>query len=208
MSRKKTQKIKPLKIPNRYLISLAICVLLAVLELIHPQWRSTAEGILGALNSSATSSAAQPAKQSPLKAGLRQVVHVVDGDTLDVVDETQTKYRIRLIGANTPETVKPNAPLEPFGPEASAFTKKMIAASHNRVRIVYDGDQIDKYGRTLAFVYLQLPRGEVCLNELLVREGLAYAQLQYHFSKKAKQRLWQAQNEAKQTRKNLWSKRQ
>ncbi|GHT13597.1 thermonuclease [Planctomycetales bacterium] len=209
MSRKKK---KSPKIPNKYVISIGIAVLLAVLGLINPQWRSAVEEVLGKPNSPISDSAdifdgsPLPSKNpNSLQAGVWQVVHIADGDTFDVVDNTNTKYKIRLVGADTPETVKPNTPVEPYGLEASAFTKQMIAASGNRVRIAFDGEQIDKYGRTLSFVYLQLPQGEVCLNELLVREGLARALLQYRFSKEAKQRLQQAENEAKQARKNIWS---
>jgi endonuclease YncB( thermonuclease family) len=209
MSRKKK---KSPKIPGKFVISVCIAVLLAVLGLINPQWRGVLEQVLDEPRPSVSGSSdifsgspLPSKKQSPLPAGVWRVVHIADGDTLDVVDNTNTKYRIRLVGADTPETVKPNTPVEPYGPEASAFTKQMIAASGNKVRIAFDGDQIDKYGRTLAFVYLQLPQGEVCLNELLVREGLARALLQYRFSKEAKQRLQQCENEAKQARKNIWS---
>ncbi|MDR3181515.1 MAG: thermonuclease family protein [Planctomycetaceae bacterium] len=205
-------------LPKRYWTALAVFVLLAVLGFINPQWRQTAEKIISGKNAVdlngemspsvfAADSALPSKKRSPLKVGIWRVVHIADGDTFDVIDGTQTKYRIRLIGSNTPETVKPNSPVEPYGPEASAMTKKMIAASNNRVRIAYDGDQIDRYGRTLAFVYLQLSTGEVCLNELLLREGLARAQLQYRFSPAAKERLRQAENEAKRSHKNIWSGR-
>ncbi|MDR0610601.1 MAG: thermonuclease family protein [Planctomycetaceae bacterium] len=144
-------------------------------------------------------------KQSPLKEGIWPVVHIVDGDTLDVVDGNGIKHRIRLIGADTPEVVKPNTPQQPFGQEASIFTKQMIARSGNRVRVAFDGDQVDQYGRNLAMIYVQTPQGEICLNELLVREGLARALLQYRFSNGAKKRLQLAENEAKTARRKIWS---
>jgi micrococcal nuclease len=96
--------------------------------------------------------------------------------------------------------------VEPFGKEASAFTKQKIAEANNRVRLAFDGDQIDKYGRTLAMVYLPQPDdSEVWLNELLIREGLATAQLQYRYSKGAKDKFRQAEEEAKAAKRNLWS---
>jgi micrococcal nuclease len=143
--------------------------------------------------------------KGPLTEGIWTVVYVVDGDTFDVAD-ADNKYRIRLIGADTPETVRPNTPLEPFGPEASAFTKQKIAEANNRVRLAFDGDEVDRYGRSLAMVYLQMPTGEVWLNELLIREGLARAQLQYRYSKGAKTAFQQAEAEAKSARRNLWSR--
>jgi micrococcal nuclease len=143
--------------------------------------------------------------QSPLKEGIWLVVYVADGDTLDVVDDSGIKHRIRLIGADTPEVVKPHTPKQPFGQEASNFTKQIIARNGNRVRVAFDGDQIDQYGRNLAMIYIQTPQGEIWLNELLVREGLAKALLQYRFSKGAKTRLQIAENEAKMARRKIWS---
>ena len=145
-------------------------------------------------------------KQSPLKEGTWPVVHCVDGDTIDVLDDQGTKHRIRFIGSDTPETVKPGLKEpEPFGPEASAFTKRMIAESNNRVRVAFDGDQIDRYGRNLAMIYVQTSQGEVWLNELLVRQGLARTRLQYRFSKGAKERLRIAEEQAQTERLNIWS---
>jgi len=144
--------------------------------------------------------------KGPIEEGIWTVVHVVDGDTLRIEDGAGTKYYVRLIGADTPETVKPNHPVEPFGLEASEFTKRKIAESGNRVRLSFDGDQVDKYGRSLAMVYLQMPDGnEVWLNELLIREGLARAQTQYRFSKGAKDAFRSAETEAKNAKRNLWS---
>ena len=143
--------------------------------------------------------------QSPIKEGIWTVVNVVDGDTIDV-GNSAGRHRIRLIGADTPEVKHPNKPAEPFGPEASAFTKRKIAEANNRVRLAFDGDQVDRYNRTLAMVYLQMPDGrEVWLNELLIREGLATAQTQYRFSRGAKDAFQQAEAEAKNARRNIWS---
>ncbi|GHT21875.1 hypothetical protein FACS189419_03480 [Planctomycetales bacterium] len=208
-----TEKItkKTSKVLTKCLASAGIVILLALLGLVDPSLRDKAADVLGVKNVGGVldgETAQDPLssnKKSRLKEGIWQVVHIADGDTIDVVDDNKEKFRIRLIGANTPETVKPNTPVEPYGPEASALTKKMIDESGYKVRIAYDGDQIDKYGRSLAFVYLQLSQGEINLNELLVREGLAHAQLQYRFSKSAKQRLLQAEDEAKKSKKNLWS---
>jgi len=86
------------------------------------------------------------AAQSPLREGVWQVAFVVDGDTLDILDEEGAKHRIRLVGADTPEVVKQNHPVEPFGPEASAYTKKAIADCGGRVSVAFDGDQTDQYG--------------------------------------------------------------
>ncbi len=115
------------------------------------------------------------------------VERCVDGDTLIVALANGKKERIRFIGANTPETVKPNHPVEPFGPEASAYTKRRVAEAHNVATLVADGSTYDRYNRRLAFVYLGNDR--ISLNEELCRQGLAKAETQYTFSKEMKERL-------------------
>lgn len=127
-----------------------------------------------------------------------QVERVVDGDTILLAD---SKERVRLIGVNTPETVKPNSPVEPWGPEASQFTKQFLAAG--KVRLEFDGAHRDKYGRLLAFVWV----GDRMLNEELLRAGLARLELQYRYSAAMKARLQQAENEAKAARRGIWSKK-
>jgi len=142
---------------------------------------------------------------SPIDEGMWTVVRVVDGDTLIVGDNADHQYRVRLIGADTPETVKPDTPVEAFGLAASKFTKQMVAEAGNRVRIAFDGEQLDRYNRTLAMVWLQLPNDqEVWLNELLIREGLARARLDYRYSHEAKLSFAVAEVEARKARKNLW----
>ncbi|MGL4594308.1 MAG: thermonuclease family protein [Thermoguttaceae bacterium] len=142
---------------------------------------------------------------SVVQEGTWPVVRVVDGDTIIIQNEQGDNVRVRLTGVDTPETVKPNWPVEPFGPEASAFTKKMIEAAGNQVRIAFDGDQTDRYNRSLAMIYLTLPEGEVWLNERIIQEGLGRAELQYRFSKTAKSRFQAAEQEAQKNRRNLWS---
>ena len=192
---------------RRNLASIVVAVLF-LLGLINPDVRDRVAEVLPlqALGITDPNKPLPSKTQGPLTEGIWTVVRVVDGDTIDVGDDEGKKYRIRLIGADTPETVKPNTPVQPFGPEASAFTKRKIAEADNCVRLAFDGDQVDRYGRSLAMVYLQMPDGnEIWLNELLIREGLARAQLQYRFSKGAKTTFQQAEDEAKRAKRNLWS---
>ncbi|MCL2305831.1 MAG: thermonuclease family protein [Planctomycetaceae bacterium] len=131
------------------------------------------------------------------KWGEVRVERCVDGDTIIV----EGKIRVRLIGANTPETVKPNWPVEPFGPEASEFTKTAIENAGNQVRLESDGDQTDRYKRQLAMVYVD----GVLLNEELIRQGLAVAETQYRYSKEMKTRFKAAEEEAKKAKRGIWS---
>ncbi len=76
---------------------------------------------------------------------------VVDGDTV-VADIDGTEERVRLIGIDTPETKKPDTPVQCFGPEASDFTKSLLPKG-TPVLLVRDIEARDKYDRLLAYVY-------------------------------------------------------
>ena len=96
------------------------------------------------------------------------------------------------MGVDTPETVKPHSEVEPFGPEATAFTKQAIAQHGNRIYIRLDCDRFDKYGRNLAFVYLgESDAADVAfLNEELVRAGLAKAIMTTGRASTARRSTW------------------
>ena len=144
-----------------------------------------------------------PNEEPILTEGVYSVERVVDGDTILL----SNGIRVRLMGVDTPETVKPRSEVEPFGPEASEFTKRAIAQNGNRVFIRLDCDRFDKYGRNLAFVYLGESDGEgvVLLNEELVRAGLAKAIMTFNYSMSIKRRLYKAQKEAIENRRGIWS---
>jgi len=109
------------------------------------------------------------------------VVRVVDGDTLDI-DEPDGKYettRIRLRGVDCPESVNPQTGPMYFGPEAAAFAKGLAEGQTVRVLLDPGNDTRCKYGRLLA--YVELPAGRI-LNEVLLEEGYAYADLRFRHS--------------------------
>jgi micrococcal nuclease len=133
-----------------------------------------------------------------LPPGTYRVARVVDGDTFVLAEPRE---RVRLIGADTPDTVKPHWPVEPWGPEATAFTKEFLAGGE--VRLEFDREHRDKYGRILAYVWV----GNRLLNEELIRAGLARAEPQYHYSAAMKRRFLHAQAEARAAHRGIWSKR-
>jgi len=130
------------------------------------------------------------------------VVNVVDGDTIDI-DADDGKYdhtRIRLWGIDTPETKNPETGVMYFGPEAAEFTRKLtlgmpvtIYLDENRTR------DNKKYNRLLAYIKLQDGR---FLNEVLLTEGFAYADLRFKhdFYNKYKQ----LEASARTSKKGLW----
>lgn len=94
------------------------------------------------------------------------VTRVVDGDTVEARLGAEVED-VRLIGVDTPETVKPDAPVECFGPQASRFTHRLLEG--RPVRLVFGVERRDVYGRLLAYVYI----GHRFVNAELVRRGLA-----------------------------------
>ena len=81
------------------------------------------------------------------------VEHVVDGDTIDVRLQSSagSRERVRLIGIDTPESKKPNTPVECFAREATAGTARLLPVG-TPVRLDQDVEGRDRYGRLLAYV--------------------------------------------------------
>ncbi|MDA9101164.1 thermonuclease family protein [Omnitrophica bacterium] len=101
------------------------------------------------------------------------VARAVDGDTLVL----SNGERVRLIGVDTPETKHPLKPVEYFGKEASAFTKREIEG--REVRLEYDWEKTDKYGRTLAYVYRA--SDDFFINAEIIKQGYGHAYTRFPF---------------------------
>ena len=138
----------------------------------------------------------QPTRQKASEAQWRNVIRVVDGDTIILGG----KERVRLIGVDTPETVDPRRPVQYFGKEASAFTKRMVKG--NRVRLEYDRTRKDRYGRTLAYVYLE---NGTHLNAEIVKQGYGHAYTQFPFRYLEEFRRYE--REAREAGIGLWKKK-
>ncbi len=124
-----------------------------------------------------------PATFSEEPGGYEEAVveRVIDGDTVEVritdrVDGLGAgkatlggTYSVRLIGIDTPESVKPGSPVECFGKEASAAASALLDG--RQVRLVKDVEETDAYDRLLRYVYLE---GEMA-NARLVVNGYAHA---------------------------------
>jgi micrococcal nuclease len=95
-----------------------------------------------------------------------QVVDVVDGDTIEVLIDG-VEEDLRYIGIDTPESVAPGEPVECFGPEASELNRRLVEGE--TVRLVFDAERRDHYGRLLAYVFV----GPTFVNAELVRRGYA-----------------------------------
>jgi micrococcal nuclease len=97
------------------------------------------------------------------------MISVVDGDTIDVNIDGH-RERIRLIGIDTPETKKPNTPVQCYGPEATKFTKSLLVEDAP-LHLERDVVARDDFGRMLAYVYLATDGTFV--NMAIIRQGYA-----------------------------------
>lgn len=131
--------------------------------------------------------------------GYYAVTHVVDGDTLDVNMNGKTE-RVRLIGVDTPETKKPDTPVQCFGPEASDYTHKTLTGKSVRLEADPQDDDRDRYGRLLRYVYLQ---DGTLFDESLIQQGYGFAYVLFPFSKKAE--FSKAQDQARAAHVGLWA---
>ena len=130
------------------------------------------------------------------------VVKVVDGDTIDIdISDANKNYtRIRLWGIDTPESKSQDTGVMYFGPESAEFTTE--SALGKQVTVYLEEHRTrGKYGRLLA--YVQLPDRRF-LNEVLVTEGFAYADLRFRHS--LYRRYEQLEGSARRQQKGLWEK--
>lgn len=98
------------------------------------------------------------------------VERVIDGDTI-VVRLGDREERVRYIGIDTPETVKPDAPVECWGEAAHMLNARLLGGEEERVTLRFDRELRDRYGRLLAYVHRAADGAFV--NAQLVRAGAA-----------------------------------
>lgn len=127
-------------------------------------------------------------------AELATVRRVNDGDTVELTDGRSIRY----IGVNTPEIDHKHKSADPFGLEARAFNAGLVEGQV--VRLEFDQERQDGYGRTLA--YLFLPDGSM-VNERLLLAGLAYCFYKLP-NTRYEQRLLAAQRRAMQDGRGMW----
>jgi len=110
---------------------------------------------------------------------LFDIVRVADGDTI-TVSINGAFEKIRFIGINTPEIGNANIPSECLAEEAKEKMESLLEG--HKVRLEFDETQgeRDKYGRLLAYVYLD---NDVFLNRFMIQEGFAH---EYTYQKKYK----------------------
>lgn len=132
-----------------------------------------------------------------LQPGSYEVKQFLDGDTV-TVDMGGTIETIRFIGIDTPETHKPNTPVQCYGPAAAAYTKNRIG--NQKIKLVSDSltTNRDRYDRLLRYVILE---DGINLNLELVQKGYAFA---YAFPFAKSSDFNTAMEQAQTTKAGLW----
>lgn len=127
-----------------------------------------------------------------------EVISVVDGDTFKI-NYNGTTTKVRLIGVDTPESVSSNqSKNNKYGVEASNYTKERLEGQ--TVHLEFDVQQTDKYGRLLAYVYLE---DGTMYNKELLEKG--YAQIAtYPPNVKYVDEFTQIQKQAKENKVGFW----
>lgn len=124
------------------------------------------------------------------------VVRVIDGDTIEVLLNGAPRS-LRLIGIDTPETVHPSQPVECYGLAASDYTGRKLEG--RRVRLEFDVERRDHYGRLLAYVWV----GKSLFNRKIVADGFAQIST-YPPNVKYVDRILRAQRSARNASRGLW----
>lgn len=128
-----------------------------------------------------------------------KVVVVYDGDTIKILFDNGSVQKARLIGVDAPEIEDEREDVKFL-----AYTAKRFAFFHlyrKRVRIEYDWERTDKFGRILVYVWTE---GEILFNEFILREGYASTLTKFPFKTEYRKRFIAAERQAREFEKGLW----
>lgn len=124
-----------------------------------------------------------------------RVKSVIDGDTIVLGDASSTN--VRYLGIDSPEVRSLDGPGDPLSDEARRINEDLVEGK--KVRLEFDKERFDPYGRTLAYVFVD----GIFVNEQILRSGLARALIIKPNDRYA-ERLLKAENEAKEHRRGVW----
>jgi micrococcal nuclease len=137
-----------------------------------------------------------PPAGGPLAAGTYTIARVYDGDSLALENGT----KVRLVGIDAPDSKY----YMHYADQARTRAKKLLEGTV--IRLVPAEEPVDRYKRTLAYVYFEQNGVEMLANAELVRHGLAYA-FPYEPNTRHADEILAAQKEAQQARRGLWNRK-
>ncbi|MBN2274923.1 MAG: thermonuclease family protein [Bacteroidales bacterium] len=130
-----------------------------------------------------------------------QVIRIIDGDTFCIDDGSEKGCKVRLAGIDAPESRKSyKKNVQYYGPESTLQLAKLSLGKF--VRLEYDIEKYDRYGRTLAYVFL---KDGTFINAQLIKEGYAVVMTIPPNVKYADQFV-RLQKNARKKAKGLWRK--
>jgi len=124
-----------------------------------------------------------------------RVVEVLDGDTV-IIDDAKNS-RVRYLGIDTPEIGRQDTPGDPMSKEASDFNSTLVQGE--KVKLEFDEQKYDVYGRILAYVYVD----DLLVNEEMLKEGFATV-LIIEPNDMHSEIIYNAIDEAKNNHKGIW----
>lgn len=154
-------------------LALTLVAILSVAGCAAPGFAPTGSGSTGSAAAPATSAAVTPEDDTSGPIGATEtarVIRVVDGDTL-IIDRGLGNERLRYIGIDTPESVKPDTPVAFMGKEASAANAALVEGA--TLVLEKDVSDTDKYGRLLRYAWRRDGERWLFVNLELVRQGYA-----------------------------------
>lgn len=137
-------------------------------------------------------SPSQPTPNPQAQTDTYKVIRVIDGDTIEV-QKNNKAVKVRYIGIDTPETD------ECFGKESAGENKRLVL--NKDIRLETDVQELDKYNRLLAYVYVN----DLFVNEELIKKGFAKVAT-FPPNVKYADKFIAAQKEAREQEKGLWKK--
>lgn len=129
-----------------------------------------------------------------------KVSKITDGDTFYVMTKNSEKFKIRLIGIDAPESYNVGKKFrkEYFGKEAKVFATNLL--KNKKVKLTFDVQKTDRYGRILAYAYLE---NGVFLNQYLVENGFAVVST-FPPNVKFVEKFTQAERNARKLKLGMW----
>jgi micrococcal nuclease len=130
-----------------------------------------------------------------------QVIVVYDGDTIKIRFDDGSVRKARLIGIDAPEIGDDREEVKFLAYTAKRFT--FFHLYRKRIRVEYDWERTDKYGRILVYVWT---KEEGLFNEFILGEGYAFVFTKFPFKKEYRRRFIAAERQARELEKGLWKK--